>query len=209
MTGPTSTGTVSMPSSCIASACSSNGFSLESENLRVGAELGDDVVVVGVEPLRHLHRGDVDAVGLAPARHREVGVEVDRAAVVAVALRDRADERDRVEHLVVEREVVGGDQVDPLLLHEAPVVDADLLRGREQVVGRDLVAQWPSVANLSSRAGPMRGKPETFESAIAKGDERCRRADRGSAVGKGSAIVAAFVRLRLELPGRAREGRLS
>jgi hypothetical protein len=45
------------------------------------------------------------------------------------------DQRDRVEHLVVEREVVGGDEVDPLLLHEAPVVDADLLRGREQLVG--------------------------------------------------------------------------
>ena len=47
---------------------------------RVRAQLGDDVVVVRVEPLRHLHRGDVDAVLLAAARHREVGVDVDVAA---------------------------------------------------------------------------------------------------------------------------------
>ena len=67
------------PELLLASACSSNGFVDDSEKLRLGPELGDDVVVVGVEPLGHLHRGDVDAALLAAARHREVGVEVDRS----------------------------------------------------------------------------------------------------------------------------------
>ena len=49
---------------------------------RLGPELGDDVVVVGVEPLGHLHRGDIHAALLAAARHREVGVEAHRAAAV-------------------------------------------------------------------------------------------------------------------------------
>ena len=40
-------------------------------------ELGDDVVIVRVEPLRHLHGGDVDALALQPAGHREVRLEVD------------------------------------------------------------------------------------------------------------------------------------
>ena len=74
-TGPRITGPVSIPSSSIASACSSNGFVEESEKLRLGPELRDDVVVVGVEPLRHLHRRHVDPLLLAPARHGEVGVD--------------------------------------------------------------------------------------------------------------------------------------
>ena len=106
------------------------------------AELGDDVVVVGVEPLRHLHRGHVDAAGLAAARHREVGVEVDVArAVPAVALRHCADQCDRVQHLVVEREVVGRDQVDPGVALELPVGRAQLTA---VVPGRPSCARPPS-----------------------------------------------------------------
>jgi hypothetical protein len=88
------------------------------------AELRDDVVVVGVEPLRHLHGCHVDVAVLAAASHREVGVEPDITAGMPVAGRDGADESGRVEHLVVVGEVVRGDQIDPGLAHEPPVLAA-------------------------------------------------------------------------------------
>ena len=100
------------------------GLGARQRELRAGPELGDDVVVVRVEPLGHLHRSHVDVIGLSAARHREVGVQVDLAPAPAIALGDGAYQRDRVEHLVVIGEVVGGDQIDPPILHQLPVLDA-------------------------------------------------------------------------------------
>ena len=91
-----------------------------------GPELGDDVVVVRVEPLRHLHRGDVATLPLAPSRHREVGVQVHPVAGPAVALGHGADQGARVEHAVVEGEVVGRDEVDPEVALQRPVAGAEL-----------------------------------------------------------------------------------
>ena len=86
----------------------------------IGGELRDDVVVVRVEPLRHLHGGDVQPVPLRPARHREVAVDVDLLAVPLVTLGNGADHRGDVEHLVVEGEGVAGDQLDPGVAHAPP-----------------------------------------------------------------------------------------
>src|SRR5207237_7490946 len=74
-------------------------------------ELWDDVVVVSVEPLRHLHGGHVAAFSLAAARHGEVGVEIDLAPLPSVARRQRADQRAGVENQVVERGIVAGGAV--------------------------------------------------------------------------------------------------
>ena len=70
------------------------------------SDLGNQVVVVRVEPLRHLERR---AVAFA-ARDREVSGEVDGAALVGEvgeALRNRADRDRGVEHLVVVGERLG------------------------------------------------------------------------------------------------------
>ena len=108
------------------------GLGARQRELRVGAELGDDVVVVRVEPLGHLHRGGV----LAPASHGEIGVQVHLSTVVAVSLGHGADQGDRIEHLVVVGEVVRGDQIDPGVLHQLPVLHPDRLgRGRQLVGG--------------------------------------------------------------------------
>jgi hypothetical protein len=105
--------------------------------LHVAGELGHDVVVVRVEPLRHLHRRHVDTAGLAAARHREVRVLVHVARTVpAVALRDCAHHRDRVQHLVVEREVVRRDQVDAGIDLLLPVRRAQVLCRRCEVLER-------------------------------------------------------------------------
>ena len=57
-------------------------------------QLGNDVVVVGIEPLGHFHRADITLAG-ATAGHREVGVEVDVAAGPAVPLGHGTDQRRR------------------------------------------------------------------------------------------------------------------
>src|SRR2546426_8327539 len=60
-------------------------------------------VVVGVEPFRHFHRGDVPPGGLHTPRHREIGVEVERAGRPTVSRRDgdRKSTRLNSSHLVI------------------------------------------------------------------------------------------------------------
>jgi hypothetical protein len=99
----------------------------------LGTQLGDQVVVVGVEPLGHLHGG---GVGSSPG-HGEVGVQIDVAGGgPPVAAGDGADQHAGVEHLVVEREVVGGDLPDPGVAQEAPGLAAQLAGRRVQLLGR-------------------------------------------------------------------------
>ena len=73
----------------------------------VRADLRDEVVVVRVEPLRHLQRRDV----LGAARRREVAVEIVGDA--GDAGRQCAHQDSGVEHLVVEGEGVDRDRVQP------------------------------------------------------------------------------------------------
>jgi hypothetical protein len=75
-------------------------------------ELGNEVVVVGIEPLGQLHGPHRLRAGAA-ARHGEEQITVDGVRVPAEAGRHGADERARVEHVIVEREVVDGDEVEP------------------------------------------------------------------------------------------------
>ena len=88
-------------------------------------------MVVGVEPLGHLHGGGAGA----PPGHGEVGVQVDVAAT-AVALGHGTHQDAGVEHLVVQGEVVGGDLPDPGVAQERPGLAAQLPGGRLQLLGR-------------------------------------------------------------------------
>ncbi len=100
---------------------------------RVGAQLGHQVVVVGVEPLGHLQWRDV----LGAARHGEVPVERVGVDGGPVAGRDRADGDRGVEHVVVQREVTGGDFEHPGVGELAPVLPAQLGGGAPEGVGGD------------------------------------------------------------------------
>ena len=72
-------------------------------------ELGDEVVVVRVEPLGHLQRRLIRA-----ARHREVGLERAALGRRAGTARGTAPTMNGgVEHVVVEGEVVRWDVIDP------------------------------------------------------------------------------------------------
>jgi len=113
------------------------------------AELVDEVVVVAVEPLLHLQRRQVDAVALVPARRREHGVE-RRQARRLVLLRQRIEPAGDVVRAVVEREVVGRDDIDTRVRDRLEVVEPDLLRRREQLLSRGL---WGSVSERSEDSG--------------------------------------------------------
>jgi hypothetical protein len=81
----------------------------------VGADLGDQVVVVGVEPLGQLQR----RLRVGAAGHGEVGVQFGQLQP-AEPVRDRVDHDRRVENVVVEGERVGRDRAEPRVTHRVP-----------------------------------------------------------------------------------------
>ena len=81
-TGPSSTGRVRMPSAMASRKCVDRLGRGEAER-HARLELGHEVVVVRVEPLGHVQRGDF----LGAAGHGEVGRQVDRPARPAEPLR--------------------------------------------------------------------------------------------------------------------------
>ena len=99
----------------------------------VRPDLGDHEVIIGVEPLGHFLRRQVAAlIGTGAARH----CEIDRQRILrperAIGRGDRAEHDAGVEHLVVEREIVAGDHVDPRVALARPVRGAQPARGVAQ-----------------------------------------------------------------------------
>ena len=138
VTGPMMTGLAFTPSARASPSCSMRrvGSSL---NCVVRVELGDDVVIVGIEPLGHFASRDaaaargviVGALGRASARDAEIVVE--RIAMkIAHALGQVAEREAHVEHLIVEREVADGREVEPRLIFPMPL--AQLRAERLQLV---------------------------------------------------------------------------
>jgi len=80
--------------------------------LGVGPDLGDEIVIVGVEPLGHLERRHGTLRALGPPGHGEVRVQAGHGRTTAEAPGHGTDHAARVEHLVVEREVVARDLLD-------------------------------------------------------------------------------------------------
>ena len=95
-------------------------FGAAERKLRVRRQFRHDVMIIGVEPFGHFHRAGV----LAPARHGEIEIRVNRSAPVAEAVRHRAQQDDGVQHLVVQRKIVRGDVIDPRALLREPVAGA-------------------------------------------------------------------------------------
>ena len=115
--------------------------------LRVGAELGHEVVVVGVEPLGHLQRGLAGGVVLCLAtgaaacvvyvavgggvgrhapRHRKVAGQLGRVGVKAKTRRLAAQQLDVVGHVVVQRKVAHGHTAQARIGLRLPVLLAQL-----------------------------------------------------------------------------------
>ncbi|CAM5332833.1 hypothetical protein SAVIM40S_04104 [Streptomyces avidinii] len=99
----------------------------------VRPEFGHEVVVVGVEPLGHLQRGDV----LGAPGHREEAVECVGLDGRAVPLGNSADHDTGVQDVVVVREVTGRHLGDPGVGQLLPVRTAEVGRGLPEGVGGD------------------------------------------------------------------------
>ena len=102
--------------------------------LHARLELGHEVVVVRVEPLGHVQRRQF----LGAPGHGEVGWQIDRAARPGEPLRHRPDHGRRVEHVVVEREIVRGDVLDAQRPLQLPMLPAQLGGRGVKLLGVDV-----------------------------------------------------------------------
>ena len=88
-------------------------------------KLGDDIVIVGIEPLGHLHCGDcarLILIVLHTTSHRKISAEINHRAVPLIAFGDRSDQRDGIENVIVERKVVGWNMGQARALLQLPVL---------------------------------------------------------------------------------------
>src|SRR5690606_22702928 len=141
---------------------------------RLGPDLGHEVVVVRVEPLRHLERR---ILALA-ARDREVTREIDAALGIRErreAARDRAERDGGVENLVVVRERLG----DRGVVAPEPERDESRARRTAQLGGRALELADVDAARPERLDSALELAPTT-DAGVAEnraGGERCGHAD--------------------------------
>ena len=100
-----------------------------------GLQLGHEVVVVGVEPLGHFQRVQIDAVALVAARHREVAGQRVGIGQRAVARGDGVEQKGGIQHVVVQAEVVDRHAVGAGSALQLPMLQAQAGGGGLQVFG--------------------------------------------------------------------------
>src|SRR5258707_6150660 len=99
--------------------------------LLLSFKLRHDVVVIGVEPLGHLHCRDgarLLLVSQDSASHDKIGTPIDVCPVPGVELGDGSDHRDRIADMVVEGNIVGGNVGETDWLFKLPALSAESSR---------------------------------------------------------------------------------
>ncbi|CDN44099.1 hypothetical protein BN871_EE_00050 [Paenibacillus sp. P22] len=91
-------------------------------------KLGDNIVIVCIEPLCHLASGSV----FSAAGHGKIQIVRHRAVMIAEACRNKAEHGRRVEHPVVESEVAYRHETDSCLRLAAQAADPDFFHAGEK-----------------------------------------------------------------------------
>lgn len=117
-------------------------------------ELRDDVVVIGVEPLRHFHGRDV-AVAVAPC-HGEIRIE-SRTGVLET-VRDGSQCDGQIEYMIVEGEITYSDEGEPRIMLELPMPFFQLVRGFVELVFGKLPFPVPFKGFFEFAVSPDTGK---------------------------------------------------
>ncbi len=108
-----------------------NRFGRGKRELLLSFKLRHNVVVIGVEPLGHLHCRDGAGLLLVledAASHDKIGTPIDVWPLPVIAFGDGSDHRDRIEDMVVEGKVIGGNVGEAELLLKLPVLSAKSCR---------------------------------------------------------------------------------
>lgn len=161
-----------------------NSAGVLERELLVGLELGDDEVVVGVEPLLHLHGGHVDLLGglggglLQTTAHSKVLLK--GILDVLVAGGDGTELLGSVENTVVESVLAGGNVLQALLLLQLPVSGLDAedtllevgLSGLARPVGLDKLLELTLSTDVGETEVSSDNHCKDEESWIKKGKER-------------------------------------
>ncbi len=83
----------------------------------IGGEFGDDVMVIGVEPLRHFHSRDV-AAAIASC-HGEVGFE--SGVHIPKTMRNGSQCDGQIKNMIIERKVAHSDEGKPCVMLNLPM----------------------------------------------------------------------------------------
>ena len=81
-------------------------FSLSNQASERYMQFRHQIVVVGIEPLGHLQRVQIQAIALMTARQRKVSGQWIAIGEGAIAIGNRIEQKRRIENVVVEREIV-------------------------------------------------------------------------------------------------------
>ena len=132
--------------------------------LLAGFELRHEVVIVGVKPLGHFQCVQVVTAALVPTRHGEVAVQPACGKHWPIVCRDRVDQHGRIQHMVVQTEIVAWHDIGAGVDCQLPVAPAQSARGVKQ-------------GNCAGFAAPV-GFQRAFEFALQTHARKARVGDK-------------------------------
>lgn len=124
----------------------------------VCAQLGNEIMVIRVKPLRHFQRPGI-SIGTA-AGHGEIGAQVRRIAGGVESWRDCIDQQAGVEHLIVKAEIVGRNKIDTDGLLQPPVFGTEAAGGGEEIGGGRLAGPGGFQCAFEFAVGADAGKAQ-------------------------------------------------
>jgi len=96
-------------------------------------------MVIGAEVLVHLASGEIDAIPLAASPHGKAEIQGAKFGII-VFRRYGVEHGTVVEDMVIEGEIITGNEIYASSLDSLPVRDSDLLGGSQKFGFRDFVA---------------------------------------------------------------------
>ncbi len=125
----------------------------------IGGEFEDDVMVLGVKPLRHFHDRDVAAA--IASRHDEVGVESGAHIPKNIRNGSQCNSNSQIKK-IAERKVAHSDEGKPCAMLNLPMPFFSSSTVLRSCPSESSPFQYPSRTFLSSRFRPIRGKTRMY-----------------------------------------------
>ena len=160
------------------------GLGVVQTEVGLGPDFGHKVVIVGVEPLGEVQGRHRATFNLCAAGHGEISIEGDRHVGGTEPGWDGAYHHDGIEHVVVEGEVVGGDEIHTRGGHRLPVALTDRQRRGLEFDGAGFAS--PEALERPLERPALSDSGHAVDGAFSSGPlgKRCRPTSGGRRVGR-------------------------